>query len=177
MQGWVPQWSVGMLWGCEGTWCPRGWAAVGVALGFGVFCVCCHGKEQGCGNGSPRAASLGTGVLPLPFPSLGSQASRGQEGREDFCDSGVHWPLCLLSGLGKGVKIFPCPNWRQAESRQKPFWRDFWKARVVSLLLYKKSLVFTLMWWKFHAKGPQGFRLALVHHSIPSLGESLQMSG
>lgn len=55
------------------------------------------------GHGTPM--TLGRRVLPLPFSSQRSQASRGQEGTEDFCDSGVHWPLYLRVGWGKDSKL------------------------------------------------------------------------
>lgn len=77
------------LWGWHwALGCP-GSAAVGRSRNVGMALQ---------GHGTP--VPLGTRVLPLPFPPRGSQASRGQEGR-DFSDSGVHWTFCLIVGWGK----------------------------------------------------------------------------
>lgn len=93
------------------------------ALGYPVCAA--MGRRRNVGMALGTSCHLEQGSFPHPF-QLGSP--RPAEGREDFCDSGVHWPLCagLSQGeLGKGVKTFPSPNWRQAQSRLKLFWRDF----------------------------------------------------
>lgn len=82
------------------------------ALGYPVCAA--MGRRRNVGMALGTTCHLEQGSFPHPF-LLGSP--RPAEGREDFCDSGVHWPLCagLSRGeLGKGVKTFSSPNWRLA---------------------------------------------------------------
>lgn len=79
------------------------------------------------GHGTP--VPLGTRVLPLPFPPRGSQASREQEGREDFCDWGSLAPLSTFSSgwVGERSQNISISKMKRGSVKTETFLEGFLK--------------------------------------------------
>ena len=130
----VPQRSVWGGWGCEGTGSPwRRAAVVGGAGLWGALCVLqgalCVLVWGGAGmwdwlsQGTGPQCLLGQGSCRCPF-QLRAPRPAEDRSREISVTLGFSGPSAVgLSegGMGKGVKRFPSSNWRQAQSRLKPF--------------------------------------------------------
>lgn len=128
-------WTVWGGWGCKGTGCPQGQAAVGGGAGLWGALHLLQGALWllpwgGAGMWDRLSQGTGPQCLPVqgscrcPFQLGAPRTAEDRSGEKISMTLGFGGPFAAgLSegGMGKGVKRFPSSNGKWAQLRPKPF--------------------------------------------------------